>query len=231
MAILAALLHRRRTGEGQHIDLSQTEAAITMTGISLLDYAVNGRASTRIGNASGNPMMAPHGIYRCKLENDAVGDDEWVAIACETNAQWEDLCDVTGHPEWRNDLRFMSVTSRIKHAEALDALVEAWTRQRTKHEAMTALQAAGVAAGVVQRSRDMYETDPQLKHRNLYPEVEHALLGKHRIDGMPVHMSRSQPEYTTGAPLLGSNNAEVFGDILGMPAGEIARLESEQILW
>jgi len=231
MAILAALLHRRRTGEGQHIDLSQTEAAITMTGISLLNYAVNRRASTRIGNASGDPMMAPHGVYRCKAENDTVGDDEWVAIACESNLQWDALCEATGHTEWRNDPRFMSVASRIKHAEALDALVEGWTRQRTKDEAMETLQAAGVAAGRVQRSIDMIEADPQLKHRGLYPEVEHALLGTHRIDGMPVRMSRTQPEYTTGAPLLGSNNPDVFGDILGMPADEIARLEAEQILW
>jgi crotonobetainyl-CoA:carnitine CoA-transferase CaiB-like acyl-CoA transferase len=231
MAILAALLHRRRTGEGQHIDLSQTEAAITMTGLSLLDYAVSGRASTRIGNASGDPMMAPHGIYRCKAESDAIGDDEWVAIACESNLQWDALCAATAHLEWREDPRFTSVTSRIKHAEALDALVEGWTRERTKDEAMRTLQSAGVAAGKVQRSIDMMESDPQLKHRNLYPEVDHALLGKHRIDGMPVRMSRSQPEYTTGAPLLGSNNAEVFGDILGMSADEIARLESEQVLW
>ena len=231
MAILAALLHRRRTGEGQHIDLSQTEAAITMTGISLLDYAVNGRASSRIGNASGEPMMAPHGIYRCKPENETVGDDEWVAIACETGAQWDLLCEATGHPEWRVDPRFLSVASRIKHAEALDALVEGWTRERTKDEAMSTLQAVGVPAGRVERSMDLYENDPQLAHRGLYPQVEHAVLGTHRVDGMPVRMSRSQPEYTTGAPLLGQDNARVFGDILGMPADEIARLESEQVLW
>ena len=231
MAILAALLHRRRTGEGQHIDLSQTEAAITMTGISLLDYAVNGRASTRIGNASGDPMMAPHGIYRCAAENEAVGDDEWVAIACETGAQWDSFCEATGHPEWRLDPRFLSVTSRIANSEALDALVEGWTRGRTKDDVMTTLQAVGVAAGSVQRSMDLFENDPQLAHRGLYPEVEHALLGRHRIDGMPVRMSRTQPEYSTGAPLLGQDNARVFGEILGMPAGEIARLESEQVLW
>ena len=117
-----------------------------MTGISLLDYAVNGRASARIGNASGEPMMAPHGIYRCKPENETVGDDEWVAIACETGAQWDLFCDAAGHPEWRTDPRFLSVTSRVKHAEALDALVEGWTRERTKDEADSTLQAVGVPA-------------------------------------------------------------------------------------
>jgi crotonobetainyl-CoA:carnitine CoA-transferase CaiB-like acyl-CoA transferase len=231
MAILAALLHRRRTGEGQHIDLSQTEAAITMTGISLLDYAVNGHASTRAGNASGEPAMAPHGIYRCRAERDDVGDDEWVAIACETNAQWQALCDATGHPEWRDDPRFLSPASRIKHAEALDALVEGWTRERSKDEAMSALQGVGVAAGRVQRSLDLLDGDPQLTHRGLYPTVEHALLGKRRIDGMPVVMSRTQPEYSIGAPLLGQDNARVFGDLLGMAAAEIERLEAEQVLW
>src|SRR4051812_46149854 len=231
MAILAALLHRRRTGEGQHLDPSQTEAAGTITGIPLLDYAVNGRTSTRIGNASGEPMMAPHGIYRCKAENEAVGDDEWVAIACETGAQWDLFCDATGHPEWRLDPRFLSVASRVKHTEALDALVEGWTRERTKDDAMSALQAAGVAAGRIERSKDLMDNDPQLAHRGLYPRVEHAVLGTHRVDGMPVRMSRSQPEYSTGAPLLGQDNARVFGDILGMSGDEIARLESEQVLW
>jgi crotonobetainyl-CoA:carnitine CoA-transferase CaiB-like acyl-CoA transferase len=231
MAILAALLHRRRTGEGQHIDLSQTEAAITMTGLSLLDYAVNGRASTRIGNASGEPAMAPHGIYRCKSERDDIGDDEWVAIACETNAQWQALCLATGHPEWQDDPRFLSPASRIHHAEALDALVEGWTREHTKDEAMSTLQDAGIAAGRVQRSRDLYDADPQLAHRGLYPQVEHAVLGTHRIDGMPVVMSRTQPEYRTGAPLIGQHNAHVFGDILGMSQDEVARLEAEEILW
>ena len=232
MALLCALWHRRRTGEGQHIDLSQTEAAITLTGIELFDYTVNGRESTRVGNRSGEPSMAPHGVYRCAEEpGSPAGDDEWVAIACEHAPQWDALCDVMGHPEWREDPRFFSLERRLKHAEELDALIEAWTRRRTKDEAMSALQSAGVAAGRVQRSRDLLDLDPQLRHRGTYPEVEHAVLGRRRIDGMPVRMSRTQPDYTTGAPLLGQDNARVFGEILGMSAGEIARLESEQVLW
>jgi CoA:oxalate CoA-transferase len=83
----------------------------------------------------------------------------------------------------------------------------------------------------VQRSLDLMDADPQLAHRDLYPSVEHALLGQHRIDGMPVQMSRTQPEYATGAPLLGQDNARIFGDLLSIPADEIARLEEEQVLW
>jgi crotonobetainyl-CoA:carnitine CoA-transferase CaiB-like acyl-CoA transferase len=230
MALMAALLHRRRTGQGQHIDLSQTEAAITLTGPSLLDYTVNGRASTRNGNRHAG--MAPHGIYRCAEEPDKpVGDDQWVAIACETEPQWQALCSVMGHSEWRDDARFCTLASREAHQDELDRMIEAWTRGRTKNEAMALLQAAGVPAGAVQRSLEMLDSDPQLAHLGLYPKAQHHLLGEHRIDGMPVRMSRTQPGYTTGAPRLGRHNAYVFGELLGIDEDEIARLESEKVLW
>ncbi|HEY7269959.1 MAG TPA: CoA transferase, partial [Dehalococcoidia bacterium] len=102
IAMLQALIYRRRTGKGQHVDLSQVEAAITLTGPALLDYTVNGRASSRIGNRSGHPAMAPHGVYRSAPDTreGGVGDDEWVAIAVANDEQWRALTCSMGHPEW-----------------------------------------------------------------------------------------------------------------------------------
>ena len=107
IAMLSALLHRRRTGRGQYVDLSQVEAAITLTGTAILDYTVNGRASQREGNRSSQPAMAPHGVYRCGgPEDDAAGDDHWIAIAAATEGQWHALATALGHDEWRRDPTF-----------------------------------------------------------------------------------------------------------------------------
>lgn len=232
MAILLALHYRRRTGKGQYIDLAQVDAAITLTGTAILDFTVNGRPSQRLGNRSGHPAAAPHGVYRCAPDpTGLVGDDEWVAIAVETEEQWSALCHALGHPEWREDPRFRTVLDRLTHAEELDALIEEWTRQRSPQEAMLALQAAGVPAGAVQRSRELIGADPQLRHRGLYPVVTHPILGERRIDGMPVIFSRTPPTYSTGGPLLGEANEYVCCELLEMDREEVRRLEEEGVLW
>jgi crotonobetainyl-CoA:carnitine CoA-transferase CaiB-like acyl-CoA transferase len=232
MAMLAALLYRRRTGRGQHVDLSQTEAAITLTGTAILDYTVNGRPSARQGNRNLHPPYAPHGVYRSAPDpTGLVGDDEWLAIAVTSEAQWHALCDVAQRPSWRDDPRFATLETRLQHQEELDCEIGAWTRSLTNLEAMQALQAAGVPAGRVQRSRELMDDDPQLAHRGVYPTVQHPVLGARRIDGLPLTMSRFQPSYEQGAPLLGRDNAYVFGDLLGLPAEEIGRLEAEMVLW
>jgi len=232
IAMLQALFHRRRTGEGQHVDLSQVEAAITLTGTAVPDYAVNGRPSRREGNGSAWPAMAPHGVYRCAPEpDDPAGDDDWLAIAAETDEQWQELARALGHPEWAGDSRFSTLDARLQHEDELDALIAVWTRGRTAKEAQRALQAAGVPAGRVQRSRELYDDDPQLAHRGTFPEVEHPVVGRHRIDGMPAVLSRTPAEFRRGGPTLGADNGYVFGGLLGMSDEEIARLAEEQVLW
>jgi crotonobetainyl-CoA:carnitine CoA-transferase CaiB-like acyl-CoA transferase len=226
-------LYRRRTGKGQHVDLSQVEAAITLTGPALLDYQVNGRPSERIGNASGHPAMAPHGVYRCAPDESegGVGDDEWVAIAVATEGQWQAFTCAVGHPEWQHDPRFETLTARLAHQRELDGLVEEWTRPRSNLEVQRTLQAAGVPAGRVQRSRELFEDEPQLEHRRFYPVLDHPVVGRHRVDGMPAVFSRTPAEFKRGGPLMGEDNDYVFGELLGMPEDEIRRLESEKVLW
>jgi crotonobetainyl-CoA:carnitine CoA-transferase CaiB-like acyl-CoA transferase len=232
IAMLAALLHCKRTGEGQHIDLSQVEAAIALTGTSVLDYVVNGRASKRDGNRSSQVPMCPHGVYRCAAApDDPAGDDEWVAVACETDAQWRALAGAIGRAEWAADAALAALDGRLAREAEIDAAVASWARERPPGDAMEALQAAGVPAGRVNRSRELYDADPQLAHRGLFPTVVHPLLGEHRVDGMPPELSRTPATFRRGAPLLGQDNAYVYGELLGMEADEIARLEEEQVLW
>jgi len=233
MAMLQALLFRRRSGKGQHVDMAQVEAAITLTGPAILDYVVNGRPSSRIGNRSGYPEMAPHGVYRSASDpaEGGAGDDEWVAIAAANEEQWRALTRVLGHQEWQADARFSTLEARLKHQDELDALIGEWTRARSNLEAQEALQAAGVPAGRVQRSRELFEDEPQLAHRDFYPVLEHPVVGTHRVDGMPAKLSRTPAEFKRGGPLMGEDNDYVFGELLGMPLPEVRKLEEAQILW
>jgi crotonobetainyl-CoA:carnitine CoA-transferase CaiB-like acyl-CoA transferase len=232
IAMLQALLHRRRTGQGQHIDLSQVEAAVTLTGPAVLDYAVNGRRSDRIGNASGEPPAAPHGVYRCAPDADPrVGDDAWVAVAVETDEQWQALCRAIDAEELAADPSLASVGGRQQQAARIDAAIERWTRRRSPWEAMDALQAVGVPAGAVQRSRDLIERDPQLRHRGMHPEIAHPLLGTYKVDGVPVRFSRTPAGVRRPGPLLGEGNLDVYGGLLGMSAEEIEELIEAEVLW
>ena len=133
--------------------------------------------------------------------------------------------------EWLEDARFRALAARLKHQDELDDQITQWTRARPAREAMSVLQAAGVPAGRVQKSRELFDDDPQLRHRGLFPTVTHPVTGEHRIDGMPPIMSRSRPEYEQGAPLIGEDNAYVFAELLGLQADEVQRLEDEKVLW
>src|SRR5262249_33985529 len=141
-AIFVALAHRRATGEGQLIEISQLEAAVCFNGVAVLDYTANVRVERRIGNRS--PYSAPQGVYRCK------GENRWCAIATRTQAEWEALVRAMDLPHWSRDGRFANVLLRMRHAETLDALISEWTRERSAEDVMALLQRHGVPAGVVQ---------------------------------------------------------------------------------
>ena len=155
LALVGALLYRRRTGKGVYIDQSQTEAGTYLLGPTILDYLVNGRVAKRRGNR--DPGMVPHGIFPCR------GDDRWVAIAVSNEEEWQQLCRALGKEEWLQDKKFATVTARKKNEEELERLVSQWTVQRTSKEVMEFLQSAGVPAGIVATTEDLFN-DPQLEH-------------------------------------------------------------------
>lgn len=221
MAILAALDHRRRTGEGQYLDQSQVESALHFLGPALLDYTVNDREQTPAGNR--DPHMAPHGVYA------AAGDDRWIALAVQTEEQWQALCAVMQHPELPRNPRFATLTSRLAHQDELDAIITDWTRTREALDLETTLQEHGIAAGVVQRLYDLYD-DPQLRHRGHFVQQEHPIHGAITVENSRFTLSRTPARSGRAAPTLGRDNHEVLGTILGYSAEHIAALEAQSVL-
>jgi crotonobetainyl-CoA:carnitine CoA-transferase CaiB-like acyl-CoA transferase len=231
-AVLLALHHRNRTGQGQYIDLSQIETGMVLAGPAILDYVVNGRgyaaAGGRIGNRSRHPRVAPHNTYRCRVDGpDPHGLGRWVAIACFTEAEWQALVRVMGAPAWAREARFATNAARVAHEDELDAHIEAWTRARDAYEVMLALQAAGVPAGVVQHAADKQERDPQLRARGFYPEADHPVLGRHAFEGMPVTAARTPWRLRHAAPLLGEHTEAVYCHLLGLSRARLAALRAE----
>jgi len=221
-ALLAALEERRRTGQGQHVDVSQSEAAMHFLGPALLDYTVNGRVDSRAGNA--DAAAAPHGVYRCAGEQPGAPEAGcWVAIAVTDDAQWRGLCAATDHEEWLTDPRFATFLARRANLEALDAEITAWTSSRTPQEAEARLQEHRVPASAVQSGADCF-ADPQLQMRAHFAGTLHPDLGTIPLETARVRMSRSEPRPPAAAAVFGEHNERVLKEILGMTEDEIAEL-------
>lgn len=216
-AVLLALLHRARTGQGQWIDLSQFEAMSSLLGTLVLDLSANGSEAqtARTGNLLPHGGGAPHGAYRCR------GEDRWVAITVFTDDEWLAFVRALGEPTWAADERFATVSSRWDHADALDPLVESWTLHHSPEEVMRLLQAAGIAAGVVQTGADLAE-DPQLKHRGFFRQVLDQQGVSRTIESAPYKLSLTPGGATRGAPEMGAYQTYVLRDILGMSDDELA---------
>ena len=223
LAVLMALWYRRRTGDGQFVDLSQFETISSVVGPTLLDILVNKTQSDSFGNRSQEAPAAPHGVYRC------LGEDRWCAITVFTEKEWQGFCGVLGNPTWTKDERFATVTARVQHHEALDRYVEEWTSRHVAEEVMELLQRAGVAAGVVANSEDM-DRDPQLQARGYWaqvptPEGENVIL-----DGPPIHLSTTPGYVATPGPLLGEHTESVLHNLLGYSAADIVKLKAERVV-
>jgi crotonobetainyl-CoA:carnitine CoA-transferase CaiB-like acyl-CoA transferase len=218
-AVLAALDYRGRTGRGQYIDHSQTEAGMVFNAMALLDWTANGRDARREGNR--DPSAVPHNAYRCK------GDNRWCAVAVETDVQWQALCEVLGHPEWAADERFTTFLGRRQHEAEIDALVDACTSEWDAYELMAALQGAGVPAAVVQKPSDLFE-DSRLAEHFWFPE--HPVLGRHAVDSPAFKLSDTPARLQRPSPCLGEHTAVVLTEMLGLDADELARLTVDGVL-
>jgi crotonobetainyl-CoA:carnitine CoA-transferase CaiB-like acyl-CoA transferase len=214
-SLLAALDHKRRTGEGQYIDLSQAELSMHFLAPALLDYTVNGRVQSRQGNYS--PDHAPHAVFPCR------GRDRWVAIACATEADWQALCEATEHPQWLTDPRFATFEARQEHRVALEAILSAWTVEREVREVVVRLQEAGVPAHRVESSTDAF-ADPQLRFRRHFVTVDHPELGPVPLEGSRMRFSHARAQITRPGPTFGQDNDFVLREILGMGDEEIVEL-------
>jgi benzylsuccinate CoA-transferase BbsF subunit len=218
IALLGALEHRRRTGEGQYIDISEVEAMTGLLGGAVLNYAANGKEPEPTGNNS--PLAAPHNVYPCR------GENQWCAIAVFTDEEWRGLKRALGNPSWAEDVRFATLVGRRENIDELDRQIATWTQERTAEEVMSRLQENGVAAGAVQDAADL-AGDPQLKERGFF--VNKPEIGKF-VDATPIRLSQSPAEYKRAAPSQGQDNDYVYGKLLGMSEEEIADLKDSGVI-
>ena len=220
-AILLALAHRERTGQGQWIDLSQYEAGVAHLGEAFMEYEMNGVAPTRRGNS--HPDHAPYGLYPC------AGDDGWLSITVTSDAEWSNFVRAVGEA-WASNRDWETAESRLSQRKSLDEAIGRWTSDKDKHEVMHLLQSGGVACGAVYNTRDI-ATDAHHADRGFFEISQHPepvgprphsapLFGLTGVDRPPDRL----------APRFGEANRKVFQELLGRTDQEYDELMDQQVI-
>ncbi len=206
LAVVIALRHRERTGEGQQIEMPLAEGFLSVLGEFILDYTMNGRAAGPQGNT--HPWHAPHNVYPC------AGDDQWIAIDVATDQEFVALCRVLDRPRLAEDGRFRTAADRLRNRDELDVVLAELTRERDKEQLFHQLQAEGVCAAPTRSALEAL-ADPQLNARGFFPEVTMPGVGTHRYPGMLFKMANTPSEVRLPPPRLGEHNEYVYLDLLG----------------
>ena len=216
-SVMGALEHKRRTGQGQYIDLSQAEAALHLMTPALLEYSVNGNIWERAGNR--DIVFAPQGGYPTS------GNDNWIAISCKDDDQWQSLAQEMN----RGDLADLTADERHAQHDELDSVISTWTVEQEGTELMERLQTLGVAAHIVQNSPELV-ADEQMTHRGCFVEVAHASHEPFFVDGTRFHMSRTPAQVTHAGPIFGEHTFEVLMECAGYDPDQIAELAVAELL-
>lgn len=227
IAILAALRQRRRTGQGQRIELAQLESTAAALGPFLMQHAANGVVPEREGNRV--PFAAPHGVFPCAPDAET-GDERWLAITVVNDDQWSSLRSLVS-AVWADAERFQTLLGRKQHEDELEQLIAGWTARLQASDLMQRLQAAGVPAGVVQDARDVLTRDEHLQERGYYVYLDHPEIGRSAYDGLPARLSESAGRIEGPAPLLGEHNTRVLRDILRFDDDQIASLIVDHVVY
>ena len=214
-AILAALEHRARTGEGQHIDVSMQEATLALVGDAALEHELTGRTPGPQGNR--HLDLAPHGVYP------ASGEDRWIALATEDDAQWQELCRIAEHLDWLTDPRYATNAARKTHEDALDAAIAEWTRTQPRDELAERLAAAGLPAAPVLTPGEL-PGDASFRERGVVAEVAHPEAGVWPYVVVPYRLTETPLRVTAPAPCLGEHSAEVLARLAGVDAARYEEL-------
>ncbi len=221
-AVLAALWHREVTGQGQHIELAESEAVLSLLGEAIMEYKMNGHNPGPQGNR--HPTMCPHGTYPCK------GNDKWVAIAVSTDEEWKNLCRAIEHQDWIKDPRFANAHSRLNNSEELDKLLASETINYTSYDIAEILQKVNVAATPVMNIEEQY-IDPHYRNRKTYVEIEHPLIGMELLPGVPFRLSRTPGDIRRPAPSLGEHNDYILRELLNFSSSDIDELIQQEIIY
>jgi len=216
-AMLVALLHRRETGEGQFIDLSQVQCMLPFTAAWAIEQSANGHVAPRAGNR--HPLFVPHGVFP------SAGTDRWVSIAVTDDAMWPALARLIG----LDDPALANASGRRANEDRIEATIAAWTSARSPDEAMEILQKAGVAAGAVRHPMELLD-DAHLKARGFWQWIERAYVGRHPQPSPPYRDEASPIAVRTPAATLGQYNEEVLGGLLGLSKSELERLARNSVI-
>lgn len=216
VAILGALEERARTGQGQHLDISQIEPMVHV----LADLYAQADAPEKPGN--GDPVMAPHNVY-------PTGDEDgWVAIAVENETQWQALCQALDQPHQAGDARFATAALRRTHLVELDQWLSDLTRKHSAAALASELAEAGVPAAPVLNGKTLFD-DPELNRCGHFVTLEHPVLGTCKMPTPPMTLSQT-PARVSRSPLLGEHNRQVLVDWLGMSPEQVETLQREEVL-
>jgi crotonobetainyl-CoA:carnitine CoA-transferase CaiB-like acyl-CoA transferase len=196
-----------------------------MNGPALLDWTVNKRPMRRNGQPNSNRSqfvpMVPHGIYPCR------GDDHWIAIACRDDDEWQRLAAEIDEP-WTKT--YGTLDARTQHQDELDTKLSAWTNHHHKFDLQMALRQRSIPVAAVQKPQERIDHDPTTSNFGLWPTVKHTKMGDVRVDGLPVHMSRTDWQIRRGAPCLGEHTEQVLTGLLGMTSEDVAVLREENVI-
>ena len=226
-AVLLALEHRRRTGEGSLVEAAMIDAALNIAAEQVVEYTAYGAVLQRAGNRG--PVAAPQNLYRTNDIDEFGRDDSWVAIAIATDQQWRALCAALGDPAWAADPVLATMAGRRAHQDAIDEHLAAWCRQRSGDEIVAALWDNGVPVATVMQPHRQTEL-AQLTARGFFEELDHPINGPAHYATLPFRLSAGpQRCHVAPAPLLGQHNHEVLGE-LGLSDGEIAALEADGVI-
>lgn len=220
VALLAALEHRARTGEGQLIEVAQIEVGAAVAAEPVIEYSMTGRVRAREGNR--------HRVYAQGVYPTAVAD-EWVAISVRDDTDWMALTEAMAQPEHCASTRFATSRARLENHDAFDEVITAWTRTRRPEEIADELGFRGVPAERLLSADRMYDVE-QLDARSFYEDLEHPITGRHRFPGWPFRITPGpHRHHRSVAPTLGQHNREVLASV-GLSEADIAALRDRKII-
>jgi len=218
-AIMAALWHRDKTGVGQYIDVSMQEAMVSILEGAIVRWTMGKELLTPLG--SHNPHDAPMGAYKCK--------DGYIIIATVGDEHWHRFCRAIGRPEWASDPGYRTKRQRWEKKFILAEAIEKWAAQYTVKEAGEILDGERVANSPILNIQQVVD-DPHLNARGYFVDLEHPIIGRAKIPGIPFKLSETPGEVERPSPLVGEHNELILGKYLGMSSGEVKQLKAEGVL-
>ncbi|MCK9275086.1 MAG: CoA transferase [Syntrophales bacterium] len=201
---LVALHHRRITGEGQYIDISEVESLLACMPEAVMEYSMNG--TVPVANGNRDELMAPHGCYRC------AGEDKWIAIAIKSDKEWQSLCRAMDHSDLASDERFQDAFLRFHNQDELDTIISQWTKDKKPVDLMIILQKEGIISGPVYSGEEIFN-DPHLRSRNLFFEHVHPEVGKKELPGPFAKLSETPWKVRGADPLFGQHTEEILKEL------------------